>query len=181
MCQYWPATKSKMKKLDTLPGWVCLTGLLLFAWAGRQAAGATIVVDGSQTNQLIDGFGVNANYWSWTNNDLKPVLDGLIDNAGMTLFRVVFNNGWEETNDNGDPNVLNQGYYDALYAGPEFEKLWGMMAYLNQKGITNGLVLNFQGPGPSWMGGGTLTVGMEDEWSEMIVSLLLYEIGRAHV
>ena len=63
----------------------------------------------------------------------------------MTLFRVVFNNGWEATNDNNDPNVMNQAYYDALYRGPEFEKLWGLIGYLNQKGITNGIMLNFQG------------------------------------
>ena len=44
------------------------------------------------TYQVIDGFGVNANYRSWNGDELKPVLDALIDQAGMTLFRVVYDN-----------------------------------------------------------------------------------------
>ena len=116
------------------------------------ARAATITIDGSVTNQTIEGFGVNINYWGWTNQELKPVIDGLIDGAGMTLFRIVVNNGWEATNDNDDPNVMNWDYYNALYGSPDFEKVWGLISYLNQKGITNGIMLNFQGPGPDWMG-----------------------------
>jgi O-glycosyl hydrolase len=142
---------------------------------------ATITIDGSQTNQVIEGFGVNINSWGWTNQDLKPVVDGLIDGAGMTLFRVVVNNGWETTNDNDDPNVMNWNYYNAIYSSPDFEKLWGLLGYLNQRGITNGIMLNFQGPGPEWMGGNTLLEGYEDEWAEMIVSLLMYARNTRHL
>ena len=156
----------------TVAVWLVVAFILGASLGGASAASFTI--DGSKTNQYVDGLGVNANYWSYTNHDLEPVLDALIDQAGMTLFRVVFNNGWEATNDNSDSTVMNQPYYNALYAGPEFEKLWGLIGYLNQKGISNGIVLNFQGPGPNWMGGGSLTAGMEDEWAEMIVSLLAY-------
>src|SRR5436190_22865630 len=75
------------------------------------AAAATITIDGSKTYQTIEGFGVNANHRSW-NNDLKPVLDRLIDEAGMTHFRVVLDNAdWETNNDNGDPKVMNWAYY----------------------------------------------------------------------
>src|SRR5262249_37179988 len=90
-------------------------------------------------------------------------------------------NGWEETNDNDDPDVMNWSYYNDLYSGPEFQKLWSMMAYLNQKGITNGLMLNFQGPGPDWMGGYDLTPGMEDEWAEMVASLVIYARTNRHL
>ena len=109
------------------------------------------------------------------------MIDGLIDGAGMTLFRVIVNNGWETTNDNDDPNVMNWDYYNALYSSPDFEKVWGLIGYLNQKGITNGIVLNFQGPGPDWMGGNTLLDGYEDEWAEMIVSLLMYARNTRHL
>jgi hypothetical protein len=119
------------------------TALLIFA-CSESGQAASLTVDGGTTNQYVDGFGVNANYWSFTKQDLEPVLDASIDQAGMTLFRVVFNNGWETTNDNADPNVMNQPYYDALYAGPEFEKLWNMIGYLNRKGISNGIILNLQ-------------------------------------
>ena len=73
----------------------CTAALLVVLLAGSIRA-ATITIDGSQTYQVIDGFGVNANHRSWNNNELKPVLDALIDQAGMTLFHVVFdNNNWE--------------------------------------------------------------------------------------
>ena len=55
------------------------------------------------------------------------------------------------------------------------------MAYLNQKGITNGLMPNFQGFGPSWMGGLTLKSGYENEWAEMIASALVYARYTNHL
>jgi O-glycosyl hydrolase len=147
----------------------------------EHSSAATITIDGSVTNQFIEGFGANINSWGWTNQDLKPVIDGLIDGVGMTVFRVVVNNGWEATNDNDDPYVMNWDYYNALYSSPEFEKVWGLLGYLNQRGITNGIVLNLQGPGPDWMGGNTLLDGYEDEWAEMIVSLLMYARNTRHL
>jgi O-glycosyl hydrolase len=147
----------------------------------EHSVAATITIDGSETNQIIEGFGVNINTWGWTNQELKPVIDGLVDGAGMTLFRVVVNNGWETTNDNDDPNVMNWDYYNALYGSAEFEKVWGLVSYLNQRGITNGIMLNFQGPGPDWMGGNTLLDGYEDEWAEMIVSLVMYARNTRHL
>lgn len=149
--------------------------------AGQFSRAATVIVDCSVTNQTIEGFGANLNYWSWSDQELKPVVDGLIDGAGMTLFRVIMNNGWETTNDNDDSDVMDWDYYNALYSSPDFERLWGLIGYLNQKGITNGIILNFQGPAPDWMGGNTLTPGFEDEWAEMIVSLLLYARNTKHL
>jgi len=84
------------------------------------------------------------------------------------------NSDWEATNDDADPGTMNQAYYDAVYGSPTFEPLWQMAAYLNARGISDGLVLNFMGPGPEWMGGPALAPGMEAEWAETIASLLLY-------
>ena len=50
----------------------------------------TATIDGSRTYQVIEGFGANVNHRSWNTNELKPVLDALIDRAGMTLFRVIY-------------------------------------------------------------------------------------------
>ena len=136
---------------------------------------ATITFDGATTYQTIDGFGVNINHRSWTNSDLVPVIDALVDQAGMTLFRVIFDKtDWEATNDNADPNVMNWDYYNQVYSSPEFQKLWDLTAYLNQKGISNGVMFNFQGNGPAWLGSPALKTGMEPEWAEMVASLLIY-------
>src|SRR5208337_2012416 len=111
-----------MKVLSTLGRWqkrklprsilaiaafLCLTGGSVFA--------QIVTVDGSQVFQTIEGFGVNVNHRSWTNNELQPVLDAFIDQAGMTLFRVIWDNtDWEATNDNTNPNVMNWDYYNQV-------------------------------------------------------------------
>jgi O-glycosyl hydrolase len=141
----------------------------------------TVTIDGAQTNQVIDGFGVNANYWSFQGNSLKPVIDTLIDGAGITHFRVVMNNGWETSNDNPDPASMNTSYYNAIYSSTEFQKLWGLLRYLNQRGLTNSVMLNFQGRAPSWMASDYLNAGMEDEWGEMVTSLVLFARTNQHV
>ena len=140
---------------------------------------ATVTFDGAVTYQTIDGFGANINHRSWTNADLKPVIDALVDQAGMTLFRVIVDKtDWEATNENASPYVMNWGYYDQVYSSPDFEKLWGLTAYLNQKGISNGVMYNFQGNGPAWLGVPALNTGMEPEWAQMIASLLIHARQR---
>ena len=134
-----------------------------------------ITFDGARIAQVIDGFGVNANHRSWNGTELQPVLDALIDQAGMTQFRIVYDNtDWEAVNDNADPTLLDWSYYNALYGSSAFTRLWDMTAYLNQRGLKDGVFFNFMGPGPSWMGGGTLAAGMAEEWAESITSLLAY-------
>jgi O-glycosyl hydrolase len=143
----------------------------------------TVTVNGSQVFQTIEGFGVNVNHRSWTNNELQPVLDAFIDQAGMTLFRIIWDNtDWEGTNDNTNANVMNWDYYNQVYSSPEFQQLWGIMGYLNQRGITNGVMVNFQGPGPEWLGGTNyLIAGYENEWAEMIASLFVYARNTEHL
>jgi O-glycosyl hydrolase len=150
--------------------------ILLTLWLpSLTVSAAPVTFDGSVTNQVIDGFGVNANHRSWNGDELKPVLDAFIDQAGMTLFRVVFDQtDWETNNDNGDPAVMNWDYYNAVYGSATFTPLWDMMQYLNSKGITNGSYLCFMGSAPSWLGGHNISDGLEPEWAEMITSLLHY-------
>jgi O-glycosyl hydrolase len=164
----------------TQTAYTVLLGLVLLLAGTASAAPATI--SGAQSYQTIDGFGVNANHRSWYNTELQPVLDALIDQGGMTLFHVVFdNNNWETTNDNSNPYVMNWAYYTNVYSAPEFQQLWGIMAYLNQRGITNGLVPVFQGPVPLWMGGLSLTPGFEVEYAETIASAVVYARNMQHL
>ena len=136
---------------------------------------AQAVIDGKQTYQVIDGFGVNVNHRSWNEKELAAVFDAFVHNAGMNLFRVVFDNtDWETENDNNDPQVMNWDYYNKIYSSPALTPLWEMTEYLIKKNPDNEIFLNFMGPGPAWMGGGTLAAGMEEEWAETIASLLVY-------
>ena len=153
---------------------LCLT----LCWVGSTLGAATVKFDGATTHQVIDGFGVNVNYRNWNGAELSPVLDAFIDQAGMTLFRVVHDlSDWEMTNDNADPGLMNWARYNKVYGSLEFNRLWELFAYLNQRGITDGAYFNFMGWGPKWMmgdDGRTLPAGMEGEWAEMVASALVY-------
>jgi O-glycosyl hydrolase len=137
--------------------------------------GVTLTINGAQQFQRMDGFGVNANVNSWDGGTLHPAINLLADDLGASLWRVYIDNtDWETTNDNADAFVFNWSYYNQLYATPRFEEAWALLDELNNHGISDGIVLNFMGPGPSWMGGSVLSTAQEDEWVEMILSYVYY-------
>jgi O-glycosyl hydrolase len=145
--------------------------------ADGQAAppAAPLAVDGATRFQTIDGWGTTVNAANWKNGQVTPALDMLIDRLGCSIIRVSIDNiDWESTNDNADPQSFNWPYYNAIYSSAKWNDLWSTMAYLNKKGITKHLILNFMGPGPAWMGGGTLAAGMDDEFVEMVASVAHY-------
>src|SRR5204862_4027067 len=128
------------------------------------AGGVPLTIDGAQTFQTIDGFGVNVNSHSWNGGELAPALDMLNDQMGATLYRVVYDmEDWESTNDNADPNTPDWAYYNALYSDASFQELWGTLHYLNQKGVTGGITLSLMGRVPQWMGGSAIDTAFEDE------------------
>lgn len=156
--------------------------LLLGALLAVPASAATLTVDGSRTYQTIDGFGTNINSLSWNDLNSKAAIDLLADQMGQTLWRVVFDMmDWEDPNDNADPAVANQVYYDALYSNRKFQNLWGTLRYLNQKGFDSTIALSFMGPLAQWMGGATVDAAHEDEVVEAIVTLVAYARNTAQV
>jgi Bacterial Ig domain len=159
-----------IRKCNRLVCWIILA-------AGAIGADAqSYTINGAQKYQTIDGFGANINHRSWNGNELKPVLDTMIGQGGMTIFRVIFDNtDWVPTDN------FNQTNLNAIYGSARFEKLWDLVGYLNQKGISNGVMFNFQGPGAQWMGGATLTSGYEPQWAQMISSLITYARNARHL
>ncbi len=143
----------------------------------------TIQVDGSERLQKIDGFGVNANTESWNGDELKPALDMLLDSMNATIWRVMVEveRGGEDVNDNNDPFKFNWDYYNKLYETPHFQKVWNTVEYLNRHGITDGVMLNFMGRVPGWMGQSVIKPEYEDEFVEMQVSFLMYARNVKHL
>jgi len=139
---------------------------------------SAVTFNGATTYQTMDGIGVNVNYRSWEGTNLVPVLNAYIEQAGASLFRVTFDlSDWEAVNDDTNSNTFNWDYYNPIYSSPEFTRLWEMIEYLNGRGFTNRVCLTFMGWGPAWMmnsDGLSLKPGMEDEWAEMIASVLIY-------
>jgi O-glycosyl hydrolase len=140
-------------------------------------------IDGSKTFQTIDGFGVNANTRSWDEKELQPALDLLIDSMNAQIWRVIVETveKWEDENDNSDPFTFNWDYYNKLYETPKFQKAWDMIAYLNRRGITDNLMINFMGAVPLWMGGEVIRPPYEDEYIEMLVSFFYYAKNVRHL
>lgn len=146
------------------------------------AGGVPLTINGGQTFQTIDGFGVNVNAHSWNNGELRPALDLLHDQMGSTLYRVVYDMGdWEATNDNSDPNTPDWTYFNSVYSNASFQELWGTLGYLNQKGVVGAITLSFMGRVPTWMGGSVINTSLEDEWVETITTLVAYARNTANV
>ena len=146
------------------------------------AGGTALTVNGAQAFQRVDGFGVNVNSLSWKNGELKPALDRLIDQMGVTVWRVVFDmEDWESSNDNADPNTPNWTVYNSIYSNAKFQNLWGTLRYLNQRGISTGILLSFMGQVPPWMGGSAINTTLEDEWVEMMATFCFYARNTEHV
>src|SRR5512136_748102 len=109
------------KRRVLLYGGVLVPALLLGLVA--LADPVTVTVDGGRTYQVIEGFGANINHRSWNSAELTPVLDAMIDDAGMTLFRVILDRpACEGTNDNSDPIVMDWDSYNQQYSTPDFQK-----------------------------------------------------------
>jgi len=159
-----------------------LTAIATRSVTVSNAAGTALTIDANQRFQTMDGFGISANSASWDNGELRPAIDRLIDDGGSTIWRVVIEMAdWEATNDDADPNTFNWTYYDTIYSSPRFEELWATMAYLNQKGVTGLLMLDFMGRGPTWLGGADLSSSMEEEWVETVASVAYYARNNRHL
>ena len=151
--------------------------LLVFA---NMTYAQNTTVNGANTYQTIHGLGVNVNPQSWNVNpeSVKNVLDSLITGMGCTSFRLMYDDSdWEVINDNNDPDSYNWDYYDAVYSAPRFTCVWNMVEYLNSKGITD-ITLSPDGAAPAWMGGTLLKKGAEEEYAEMMASMVYYGIKR---
>jgi O-glycosyl hydrolase len=135
---------------------------------------ATLTVDGARRFQRIDGLGVNANPRSWKGGELRPALDTLVDQLGASAWRVIVENAdWEARNDDANPNTFDWTYYGSVYQSSRFQDAWDTLDYLNQKGAPQ-IMLNVMGHVPEWMGNTAVDPRAEDEWVEMIASLVCY-------
>jgi O-glycosyl hydrolase len=152
-------------------------------------------IDAGKRYQPVDGFGVNINaaWWldgEYRNSDIvRPAIDLLIDSLGATIFRVVIEEiDWEAVNDDNDPEHFNMSYYNQVFSGTRFRGVWNTLHYLNQRLVTDRLMISFMGGPPaaeplakpdpvkSWMGNINFSIdpSREDEFVETIAAFLFY-------
>jgi O-glycosyl hydrolase len=159
---------------------------------------AVIEVDPDTRHQVIQGFGLNYT-GPWFREDQIRMFDMLIDDLGVSMFRVVaylVRSDWEEVNDNDDPQSANQDYFDARYSSPIFEASWKGMRWLNSRGIRP--VLALMGPAPDWMLErespppkhkvcspesriGRIKPSMYDEFAETVVTMAAWARRNGHI
>ena len=149
--------------------------------ASAHDSNVVATIDGATQFQTIDGFGVNINGMSWNDGKVKPVLDQFSTTMGATLYRVIVDEAdWEASNDNNDPNVFNWDYYNTVYQQPKFLSLWQTLRYLECKNNAQ-IILSVMGRPSDWMGRPSINPSQEDEWVEMIASLVVYARENQHL
>ena len=189
------------KRMTVLFAAMGLLWVAVCAGAQEHEASIRIQINPSQQYQQIQGFGVNFT-GPYFRSDQKAMFDQLIDDLGVSMFRVVpylVYSNWEETNDNDDPNSMNWEYYNDRYSTPIFEATWNGLRYLNSRGIRP--VIALMGPVPGWMTDdkvsppkhrvcqpnvpadqqGHLSPKMYDEFAEEVVSMVVYARNQAHI
>ena len=180
---------------------ISVSWMLTAASAQSHPGSAQINVNPNEEYQQIQGFGINYT-GPYFRNDQKAMFDKLIDDLGVTMFRVVpylVYSNWEETNDNDNPHSMNWEYYNDRYATPTFEATWKGLRYLNSRGIRP--VIALMGPVPGWMTDdqvapprhrvcqenvpvaqqGHLSPKMYDEFAEEVVWMVEYARNQAHI
>ena len=140
----------------------------------QAATSVTLISDGTQKFQSMNGLGVSVVPFYWKDGALKPALDRLVDELGGNIFRldVYGQSNWEEPNDNGSPTSFAWNYYNNIYNSQKFQDVWNTARYLNSKGVK--VILWAEGQVPDWMGSSVISSTKEDEWVEMIVSMVCY-------
>jgi len=175
---------------------VMILAIVVRAFPQVEPARAPIRIDPGQRSQQIQGFGVNYT-GPYFRNDQKAMFDMLIDDLGVTMFRVVpylVYSNWEET-----PGVKNWEYWNDRYSTPIFEATWNGLRYLNSRGIRP--MISLMGPVPVWMTDnsppplrhkvcqekvlpslqGHLSPAMYDAFAEEVVSMVEYARIQAHI
>ncbi len=158
----------------------CLEVIPLVAGLHAAHAATTVSVNTAQQLQVVNGLGVNANSHNWNDtdvNEFKQAMDDTADLGSITWRVITDKTDWETTNDNTDPFVYNWAYYNSIYSQGEMTALWNTIEYLEQNHPNQQITINFMGDGPDWMGpngGKSLATNQEDEWVEMVSSLVYY-------
>ncbi len=161
-----------------------------------------ITIDGASRHQTLDGFGVNINPAWWYNGEygnattIIPALDLLIDSLGATIFRVAVEEiDWEAENDDNDPFHFNWEYFNKIFSDTKFSCIWDALRHLNNKGISDDLLISFMGappspapqsgkdPSKSWMGETDYSISpdKEEELVESIAAFLYYMRNTARI
>lgn len=154
-------------------------GLLVLV-AAAQPTGAVdspapvvVTIDADQHFQTVTGLGVNANVHSWKNGELKPAIDQIAALGEVTWRVIIDREDWEAADRRTDPFSYDWDYYERIYERGKMADLWATIAYINSKPGQQ-VVLSAMGGVPEWMGGTHIDTSREDNWVQMMSSMVYY-------
>jgi O-glycosyl hydrolase len=139
--------------------------------SGTTGTPVTLSVAGATQLQVIDGFGVNANTRTGSDQavNLATALDWLTNDLRATIWRVdpYGTSDWLPN----QSDVANQTSYASIYENAIFQSFWATLSYLYAHNCQ--VVVSFSGIVPTWMGGpGFINSAQEDNFAEMVCSVV---------
>ncbi|MBC8160852.1 MAG: hypothetical protein H7Z42_06490 [Roseiflexaceae bacterium] len=143
--------------------------------------GSSVVVnvDLGHSFQTIDGFGVNINSMYWHQPWNRILLETLIDDLGATLFRVdIFGKtNWPDPTGEIGLASLSPTHLASVYQSEVAQRGWGMIRYLNERGIAPYLTVS--GDVPRWMlAADGATLADSHNFCELLLSLVDWARNR---
>jgi len=123
--------------------------------------------------QTISGLGVNANVHSWNNGELKPAIDKIAELGDVTWRVIIDKADWETAEYLDSTGPIDWSHYKPIYENGKMADLWDTIAYINSKPRQQ-VMVNVMGGVPDWMGGSRIDGSHEDQWVQMIASMVAY-------
>jgi hypothetical protein len=134
---------------------------------------ATLRLNAAQVFQTIDGYGVNINA-RYFDERLMPAMHLLVDDLGATLYRVDIwgKSNWIDPDGSlGKTTALSPAHLASIHGGEIFQRGWGMLRWLNSRGIRP--YLTASGIVPDWMlASDGKTLADLDAFADMMVAML---------
>jgi O-glycosyl hydrolase len=174
-----PGNAANTNTRTATPVTASLTGGLLtrtatpitVALSGTTGTPVTLSVAGATQFQVMDGFGVNANTRTASDQgvNLTTALDWLANDLRATIWRVdpYGTSDWLPN----QSDVANQTSYTSIYENAIFQSFWSALSYLYAHNCQ--VVVSFSGIVPTWMGGpGFINTAQEDNFAEMVCSVV---------
>ena len=139
----------------------------------------SFTIDGSSQKQKMSGFGVNINSKYWNDGEILPVMEMLVDDLKAKLFRldVYGRSDWiDEDGTLGKEKALFKENLEKVYNSKFSRYGWGMIRYLNERGIEP--YITSSGIIPKWMADETGKLTDYESFCAMLISFLDWALNK---
>ncbi|WP_455836076.1 hypothetical protein [Pseudarthrobacter siccitolerans] len=123
--------------------------------------------------QTISGLGVNANVHSWKDGELRPAIDAIAELGDVTWRVIIDKADWELDPQPITADPSSSEHYAQIYGSGKMADLWSTVEHISSKPGQQ-VMVSVMGGVPEWMGGDHIDEAHEDQWVQMIASMVSY-------